>query len=104
LCKTYLKESTMFDPVTDEVLRRRRMGLLHEIPSQDPRSRTALVCSVCGREMSPEEKVYMVAGEVHCGGCHDMLDFELGKERQANRELRDRGTRWDGERADREER
>ena len=84
----------MFDPVTDEVLRRRRLGLLRDLPPVGPGSRTALVCSVCGREMNPEEKVYMVTGEVHCEGCHGMLEFELGKERQADREMRDRGTRW----------
>lgn len=84
----------MFDPVSDEVLRRRRMGLLHEITPPDPRSRTALVCSVCGREMSPEEHVYLVTGEVHCEQCHGMLEFELDRERQAERDARDRGTRW----------
>lgn len=84
----------MFDPVSDEVLRRRRMGLLQEIPPPDPRSRTALVCRVCGREMSPEEKVFLVAGEVHCEQCQGMLESELGRERQAEKDARDTGTRW----------
>jgi hypothetical protein len=90
-----MKVTSMFDPVTDEVLRRRRMGLLRELPPVDPSSRTALVCSVCGREMSPEEHVHMVTGEVHCGGCHSMLEFELSREREVDREQREKGTRWD---------
>ena len=84
----------MFDPVTDEVLRRRRLGLLHDLPPVDSRSRTVLVCSVCGREMSPEEHVYMVTGEVHCAQCHGMLEFELERERHVDKEMRTTGTRW----------
>ncbi len=84
----------MFDPVTDEVLRRRRLGLLRDPSTVEPGSRTALVCSVCGREMSPEEHVFWVMGEVHCAQCHDMLEFELERERQVDKEMRTTGTRW----------
>ena len=84
----------MFDPVSDEVLRRRRLGLIRDLPPVDPSSRTALVCSVCGREMSPEEHVFLVMGEVHCAQCHDMLEFELERERQVDKDIRTNGTRW----------
>ncbi len=84
----------MFDAVTDEALRLRRRGLA-PAPPEAPGKRTSLVCSVCRREMGPEEPVFWVAREPHCGQCHGMLEHEYGAERRADRELRERGTRWD---------
>lgn len=83
----------MFDPVTDEALRLRRRGAI--APSvQRPISRTSLVCSVCKREMGPEEQVFWVSGEAHCFQCHSMLEYEYGKEREADHATREKGTRW----------
>lgn len=62
--------------------------------------RTSLVCSVCGREVRPEERVFWAAGEVHCSQCHDMLEFEYDQERRVDRDVRKRGTRWDRPRDD----
>ncbi len=90
----------MFDPVTDEVLRRRRLGMTGQVPASEPAARSSLVCSVCHREMGPEEDVFWVAGEVHCQQCHGMLEFEYSKERKADREMRETGTRWQGKDGD----
>ncbi len=87
----------MFDPVTDEALRIRRRGPPAVVRTVDPASRTSLICSVCSREIRPEEKVFWVGEEVHCFQCHSMLEFELDKEREVDAEVRDKGTRWDGE-------
>jgi len=84
----------MFDAVTDEALRLRRRGFT-PVASEAPEKRTRLVCSVCGREMGPEEQVFWVANEPHCFQCHDMLEHEYGSERRADREMREKGTRWD---------
>jgi hypothetical protein len=84
----------MFDPVTDEALRLRRMGVITEVPVEGPVVRSSLVCSVCQREIRPEEQVFWVGEEVHCFQCHDMLRFEYDKERQVDRDVREKGTRW----------
>lgn len=84
----------MFDPVTDEALRRRRQGATFTTPSEDLSRRTSLICSVCAREIRAEEKVFWVTDQVHCFQCHDMLEFEYDKERKADTELRETGTRW----------
>ena len=87
----------MFDLVTDEALRIRRRGHPAVVRTVDPASRTSLICSVCSREIRPEEKFFWVGEEVHCFQCHSMLEFELDKERKIDSEIRDKGTRWDGE-------
>lgn len=87
----------MFDPVTDEVLRRRRMGLVRELPPEDIDRRTSRICSVCDREIRAEEKEFWAAGEVHCYQCHGMLEFEYGEERKRDKEMRETGTRWQQE-------
>ena len=84
----------MFDPVTDEALRRRRLGTSFTTPPEKPISRTSLICSVCAREIRAEEEFFWVSEEVHCFQCHSMLDFELVKERKADAEMREKGTRW----------
>jgi hypothetical protein len=84
----------MFDPVTDEALRLRRMSTSSEVPVEGPIIRSSLICSVCGREIRVEERVFWVSQEVHCFQCHDMLDFEYTEERKVDREMREKGTRW----------
>ena len=59
-----------------------------------PPPRSSLVCSVCGREIRPEEQVFWVMDEVHCFQCNDMLEFEYDKERKVDKEMRETGTRW----------
>ncbi len=90
----------MFDPVTDEALRLRRMGTSSPTPVAEPTSRTSLVCSVCGREIRPEEKVHWVGEEVHCFQCHSMLEYEYDKEREVDIDIRDKGTKWDKDQQD----
>lgn len=85
----------MFDPVTNEALRRRRFGAPILTPLEEPASRTSLICNVCTREISPEEQVFWVGEEVHCFQCHDMLKYEYDKERNIDTEVREKGTRWD---------
>jgi hypothetical protein len=82
----------VFDPVTNEVLRRRGMTVGAAVEA--PPSRSSLFCSVCKREIRPEEEVFWVGEEVHCFQCHDMLDFEYVKERKVDEEVRKKGTRW----------
>jgi hypothetical protein len=82
----------VFDPVTEQALRLRRRDAETRVEAPTPRS--SLFCSVCGREVRPEEEVFWVGEEVHCFQCHDMLDFEYEKERMADTEARERGTRW----------
>ena len=72
----------MFDPVTDEVLRRRRQGFVPGEPVCEPAHRTSLVCTVCKREIRPEEEFFCVGVEAHCFQCHDMLTYEYRKERE----------------------
>ena len=84
----------MFDPVTEEALRRRRMGMVSEVEVEDPGSRTSLICSVCEREIRSEEDVFWVFGEVHCSQCHEMLEFEYAEERKVDKDMRETGTRW----------
>ena len=55
----------MFDPVTDEVLRRRRQGFVPGEPVCEPAHRTSLVCTVCKREIRPEEEFFCVGVEAH---------------------------------------
>ena len=90
----------MFDPVTDEALRLRRMGTSTPAPAAEPTSRTSLMCSVCSREIRPEEKVHWVGEEVHCFQCHSMLEYELDKERQVDAEVRSTGTKWEKDETD----
>lgn len=85
----------MFDPVTDEALRLRRMGAAPHAPAAEPTSRTSLVCSVCSREIRPKEMVHWVGADVHCFQCHSMLDYEYEKERKVDEEVRSTGTKWD---------
>ena len=87
----------MFDPVTDEALRIRRRGPPAVVRTVDPTSRTSLICSVCSREIRPEEEVFWVGEEVHCFQCHSMLEYELEEERKIDTEAREKGTRWDSE-------
>jgi hypothetical protein len=84
----------MFDPVTDEVLRRRRLGAAYTDVTEQSASMTSLICSVCKREIRPEEQVFWVSDEVHCFQCHSMLDYEYDKERKDDVEMRKKGTRW----------
>ncbi len=84
----------MFDPVTDDAIRLRRKGGIRTAPLEGPPVRSSLVCSVCSREMGPEEQVFWVGTEVHCFQCHDMLAFEYDKERKVDQDVREKGTRW----------
>jgi hypothetical protein len=86
----------MFDPVTEEALRIRRLNAPPTAPLEDPASRTSLICSVCEREIRPEEQVFWVDDEVHCFQCHDMLKYEYDKERKTDEDMREKGTRWKG--------
>jgi hypothetical protein len=89
----------MFDPVTNEALRRRRLSTPPTARPEELERRTSLVCSVCDREIRPDEQVFWVGEEMHCYQCHDMLKFEYDKERQVDAEVREKGTRWqDGDR------
>ena len=85
----------MFDPVTNEVLRLRRRGAVTKVEAPTPRS--SLFCSVCKREIRPEEEVFWVGDEVHCFQCHDMLEYEYDKERKVDEDVRASGTRWEKE-------
>jgi hypothetical protein len=86
----------MFDPVTDQVMRLRRLE--GHLPSmdQEPAHKTRLVCHVCGREIGPEEELFWVDNEPHCFQCHSMLEYELDKERSIDTDVKERGTRWEG--------
>jgi hypothetical protein len=84
----------MFDPVTDEHLRLRRLGAPVAVPEGEPAHRTSLRCNVCSREIRPEEDVFWVDNETHCFQCHSMLDFELEKEREHDVDVRQTGTKW----------
>ena len=87
----------MFDPVTDQHLRMRRMGTPMSAIEAEPAHRTSLRCNVCGREIRPEEQVFWVDNETHCFQCHGMLDYELEKERERDEDVRQTGTKWDRE-------
>lgn len=87
--------SPMFDPVTDHVLQMRRRGAPAPVPGGEPVSRTSRICSVCKREIRPEEQVFWVGVEAHCFQCHDMLKYEYDKERVVDAEVREKGTRWE---------
>ncbi len=87
----------MFDPVTDEALRIRRRGPPTVVRTIDTASRTSLICSVCSREIRPEEDVFWVSEEVHCFQCHSMLEFEYDEERKIDAKVRVDGTHWENE-------
>jgi DNA-directed RNA polymerase subunit RPC12/RpoP len=85
----------MFDVVTDHVLRMRR-SRAPRAPARPPApSRSSRVCSVCGREIALEEDLFLVDRQVHCQQCHGMLVYELGKEREVDRDVRVKGTKWE---------
>jgi hypothetical protein len=84
----------MFDPVTDEALRLRRLGARGSVVAEVPVQRTSLVCHVCGREIRPEEELFWADNAPHCFQCHDMLEFELQKERKDESRVREHGTKW----------
>ena len=85
----------MFDPVTDEALRLRRRGAPAPTMDQESSHKTSLVCHVCSREIRPEEELFWVDNVPHCFQCHDMLAFELEKERGLDSDMKDKGTRWE---------
>jgi hypothetical protein len=86
----------MFDAVTNEALRLRRIrGTRPPVEPKEPEKRTALICSVCDREMHPGEPIKYVGHEVHCSQCHEMLEYELEKEREQEEEVRALGTKWE---------
>ncbi len=86
----------MFDAVTEEALRlRRSRGTRPPVESKEPEKRTALICSVCSREIHPHEEFHYVGHEVHCAQCHEMLEYELEKERELEEEVRVLGTKWE---------
>jgi hypothetical protein len=84
----------MFDPVTNEALRLRRLNAEPPAEPEEADRRTRLVCNVCAREIGPEEQVFWVGEEVHCFQCHDMLKYEYDRERKADERMREKGTRW----------
>jgi hypothetical protein len=53
-----------------------------------------LVCHVCAREIRPEEQFFWVDNAPHCFQCHEMLEFELEKEREEEGRVRQTGTKW----------
>ena len=84
----------MFDPVTEEALRRRRFAAPRTTVAVEAVSRTSLICHVCGREIRPEEEFFWADNAPHCFQCHDMLEFELQKERKDESRVREHGTKW----------
>ena len=83
----------MFDVVTEHVLRLRR-SRAPRVPVAPAPSRSSRVCSVCHREIALDEQLFLVDKEVHCAQCHGMLEYELGKEREVDKDLRTKGTKW----------
>lgn len=84
----------MFDTVTEQALRLRRLRAPHAAAEGDADRRTGRVCAVCKREISVDEPLFFVDREVHCAQCHDMLTFELGKERAKDAAAKRGGTKW----------
>ncbi len=84
----------MFDPVTAHALRLRRSRAPRAEGTPGP-PRSSRVCTVCGREVALGEELYFVDRHVHCSQCHDMLAYELGKEREADASVRTKGTKWE---------
>ena len=87
----------MFDPVTDEALRLRRLSATGTVLAREPALRTSLVCHVCSREIRPDEEFFWADNEPHCFQCHDMLEFELAAEREEEMKVREKGTKWSKE-------
>lgn len=88
------KRILMFDPVTNDAVRLWWRSIRSPSPV-DADHRTSLLCRVCRREMRPEEEVQWVGNEPHCHQCHDMLGFELNKERELDARHRRGETRWE---------
>jgi hypothetical protein len=84
----------MFDTVTEQALRLRRLRAPHPAGAEDLSKRTGRICVVCKREVSVDEPLFFVDREAHCAQCHDMLTFELGKERARDAEVKEKGTKW----------
>ncbi len=85
----------MFDVVTQHTLRLRRLRAPRSGREAPAPSRTSRVCSVCHREIALDEQLFLVDREVHCPQCHGMLEYELGKERESDIDVRASGTRWE---------
>jgi len=85
----------MFDTVTEGALRLRRLRAPRLVGADDVKRRTGRVCAVCKREISVDEPLFFVDREVHCAQCHDMLTYELGKERALDAKAKSNGTRWE---------
>ena len=84
----------MFDTVTEQALRLRRLRAPRAAGAEDLAKRTDRLCAVCEREISVDEQLFFVDKEVHCAQCHDMLTYELGKERALDAETKSKGTKW----------
>ena len=84
----------MFDTVTGEALRLRRLRAPRPAGAEDADRRTDRICAVCKREISVDEPLFFVDRETHCAQCHDMLTYELGRERALDAEAKKKGTRW----------
>jgi hypothetical protein len=84
----------MFDTVTEQALRLRRLRAPRPAGAEDAAKRTGRICVVCKREVSVDEPLFFVDREVHCAQCHDMLTCELGKERAQDAEVKKKGTKW----------
>jgi len=84
----------MFDTVTEEALRLRRLRAPRPAGTKGKDRRTDRICAVCDREVSVDEPLFMVDREVHCAQCHDMLTYELGKEREQDAKVKAQGTKW----------
>ena len=84
----------MFDTVTEQALRLRRLRAPRLVEAYDLKKRTGRICAVCKREISTDEPLFFVDKEVHCAQCHDMLTYELGKERERASQAKAHGTKW----------
>jgi len=91
----------MFDTVTEQALRLRRLRAPHPADVEDATKRSGRICVVCKREVAVDEPLFFVDREAHCAQCHDMLTYELGKERAKDVEVKKKGTKWkSGKRAE----
>jgi hypothetical protein len=84
----------MFDTVTEQAIRLRRLRAPRPAGAEGADRRTDRICAVCEREISMDEPLHFVDREVHCAQCHDMLIYELGKERAQDAEAKKKGTKW----------
>ena len=84
----------MFNAVTEHVLRLRRRRAPRAAKAAPAPPSSSRVCSVCHREIALEEQLFIVDREVHCPQCHGMLEYELGKEREVDKDVREKGTKW----------